>query len=204
VLLELGEARTSKDPTAAQAYFDAAISFGDHGPDPDAFLRLVELYAKDPPRLSQLMNQYQWELFTEKGDAYQRGDWPLIFRLHVALGMTYARLEIWHSNTEYQNAIFQLSHAMDAAKRLNTPQTPAPQRIALPPVAVELLAKGYEATGRPDMAAKVRVDGAAALRDIERVPDSKQVLASMPAASVARLDPTSRALYEKLRASLAP
>ncbi len=207
VLLAVGEARSSTDPKVAESYFDAAIQFGDRGPDPNAFLRLVELYASpnrsnDLSKLAALLDQYQRSMFQEKGDAYSRGDWPLIYQMHVALGMTYARLGVWTSEPTYQNAIFQLSHAMDAARQVNNATSAAAQRIALPPVAVDLLARGYETTGQPALAAKARVDGAFALHEIDHVPDSKEVFRSMTAANIASLDQASRARYERLRTSL--
>jgi len=123
--------------------------------------------------------------------------------MHAALGMTYAYLGTWTSTTsEYQNAIFQLSHAMTAAAR--APRPPPPQDIspALPPPAVEKLAEGYLATGREDLAARARVYGAAALNRVGHVGDSEKVFRTISAADVASPDQGSRAKYEELRMKL--
>ena len=207
VLLAVGEARSPTEPKVAESYFDAAIAFGDRGPDPDAFLRLVELYASpnranDLAKLAVLLDRYQRSMFQEKGDAYSRGDWPLIYRMHVALGMTYARLGVWTSEPRLSERHLPAEPRDGRSEAGRRCRVGAPQRIALPPVAVELLARGYETTGDTALAAKARVDGAFALHEIGHVPDSKEVLRSITEGNVADLDQASRSRYERLRTSL--
>ena len=207
VLIAAGEYQTAKDAPRAERYFTSAIPLGNRGPDPDAFLRLVELYAgnHEAAKLTKLMGNFQYEMFTEKGDAYARQDWPLVYRMHIALGMTYARLQIWQSPEPYQNAIFQLTHAMSAADRINrSAEAKGWERIALPPVAIDELARGYTAIGSPNSATKARIDGAEALRSIGHLPDSKAVFSTIPADALTSVDESSRATYQKLRASLGP
>src|SRR5262249_36779571 len=138
-----------------------------------------------------------------KSDAYARGDWPLVYRMHVALGMTYARLEIWQSATPYQNAIFQLTNAMRAAEQIDrAAQQKGWERIALPPVAIDELARGLASNGQGNAATKAQIDGAEALRSIGHLPDSRAVLRSIPADALTRVDEPLRAKYQGLRAAL--
>jgi hypothetical protein len=212
VLLAAGELSSQRDAKRAEQYFTAAIDLGDKGPDPDAFLRLVELYAsngageqlaKATQGLAALMDRYQNAMFREKGEAYRTENWELIYRMHVALGMTYAYLKTWRSEVEYQNAIFQLSHAMQAADRANGGRREGGNLLALPPVGIEKLAQGYVGIGRKDLALRARIDGATALMKIRHVQDSADVLNSIPAAEIPTLDEVSRAKYDALRAALA-
>ena len=209
VLLAAGEAQL-RNPTAAEQYFRAAIDLGEHGPDPDAFFRLVELYAtsKATTQLNtnvtrgyqELMERYQGELFIEKSGAYRREDWPLIYRLHLALGMAYAQLGVWKSDMVFQNAIFQLSHAMSAAAEVNrkAEQEGRATRTALPAIAVRKLAEGYRATGQPDLAATALLSGAEALRAAGYARDSQDVTAAIDVKELRTFDAAARAKYEQL------
>jgi tetratricopeptide (TPR) repeat protein len=211
VLLAAGELSSQRDAKRAGQYFTAAIDLGDEGPDPEAFLRLVELYAsngegeqlsKATQALAALMDRYQNAMFREKSAAYRTENWELIYRMHVALGMTYAYLKTWRSEVGYQNAIFQLSHAMLAADRANGGRREG-KLLALPPVGIEKLAQGYIAIDRKDLALRARIDGATALMRIRHVQDSTDVFHSIPTADVPALDEVSRTKYEALRVALA-
>ena len=208
VLVAAGEYRTANgDRVGAERYFATAVDLGARGPDPDAFLRLVELYASnhETAKLTNLMDRHQFELFSEKSEAYARNDWPLVYRMHVALGMTYAHLEVWQSTMPYQNAIFQLTNAMRAAEQIaRAAQQKGWERIALPPVAIDELARGYTAIGQADLATKAQIEGADALRSIGHLPDSRAVLKSISAEALTRVDGSLRAKYEGLRAALEP
>jgi tetratricopeptide (TPR) repeat protein len=206
VLLAAGAAHARQDTERAERYFKTALELGDSGdPDPEAFMRLVELYASDGnaasgrARLKALMDRYEFAMFTEKSRAYAQGNWPLIYRMHVALGMTYAYLKIWTSDTPYQNAIFQLSNAMKAAERAGQDPKWRATPLALPPVGVEKLAEGYLAIGRKDLAQKAMLDGAAVFNRMSRGRDSTRVLDGISATDVATLDTVQRARYEELR-----
>ncbi|MFL6600419.1 MAG: hypothetical protein ACJ8R9_03740 [Steroidobacteraceae bacterium] len=208
VLLAAGEFASQRDTKRAAQYFTAAIDLGDKGPDPDAFLRLVELYAstgageelaKATQELAALMDRYQNAMFQEKSGAYRTENWELIYRMHVALGMTYAYLQVWRSEVPYQNAIFQLSHAMQAAERANSQRRDGGKPLALPPVGIEKLAQGYVAIGRKDLALRARIEGSTALMKVRHVQDSAEVFHSIPSADIQLLDEGSRAKYEALR-----
>ena len=202
VLLAAGEDHVTQ-PGLAEKYFSAAVDLGDRGPDPDAFLRLVELHAtaNASAKLAALMERYQWELFSEKAEAYARQDWALIYRLHVALGMTYAHLKVWRSSTEFQNAVFQLSHAMRAADELNRQAKGQGRltRIAVPARAVRALADGYRATGSPERSAQTLLAGAVSLRDAGYVGDSREVVAAIGSNELKTIDAAGQRTYGQLR-----
>jgi len=196
LLLGLAKAQ-ARDVTRAERWIAVAVEMGERGPDPDAFLQLVELYVNSghQERLKPLMDRYQWELFTEKGDAYGRGDWPLIFRMHLALGMTYAQMGQWKSTaTPYQNAIFQLEHARTAAERANNGAAPP---LALPPAAARKLAEGYIAIGEPKKAALIKLDTAEQLQKAGRRVESVDVLKTIRADEAQAFDPGAKQRYQR-------
>jgi hypothetical protein len=191
---------------AAVRYFSTAIGFGDRGPDPESFLSLVTLHAEagDKDAVASLMNRYEDELFSEKGDAYARGDWPLIYRMHTALGMAYAHLEVWQNSARpIQSALFQLEHAQTAATELNrrAVNQGRPATYALPAAAVTKLSETYNAVGRGADAARLRVDSASTLRDLGRINESADLVDSIKPADVEKLSTEKRQLYERMRAT---
>lgn len=192
-----------QQPQKAEPALRAAIELGDTGPDPEAFLRLVEHYVNQrrEPQLRELMQRYEYELFSEKGEAYRRNDWRLIHRMHLSLGMTYAYMKIWRSSSSpFQNATFQLENAAVAAKRFNETAQRAgrPERLAMPPAAVLKLAEAYEAEGQRDRATQLRLDEAQALSAAQRKGDSAEVFESIRADDVKRLNTTSQQAYKRL------
>jgi hypothetical protein len=208
LLNALGQRTVQFSPAQAALairYFRTAIEFGDRGPDPDAFLSLVNLYADvgDTVSLRALMGRYEMELFSEKGNAYGRGDWSLIFRLHTALGMTYAHLGTWKSETTYQNALFQLEAARRAADQLNSQEKRKgqPAKYTLPPAAVRKLAEGYEAVGQPQKGSKVRVDSAETLSTVGRTKEGANLIRSFRTDEVEAMSAETKTKFEKLRAS---
>ena len=115
--------------------------------------------------------------------------------------MAYAQLRVWKSDTEFQNGIFQLSHAMHAAEEVNrkAEQEGRSARTALPAIAVRKLAEGYRATGRADLAAATLLTGAESLRSAGYAHDSQDVIASIGAEELRRFDVSARRRYEQLR-----
>lgn len=204
--IALGVQHGARDRERAERWLRIGIEAGEHGPDPDAFLRLVELYTNTDQsnRLKPLMDQYQWELFSEKSGAYTRGDWPAIYRLHLALGMTYAEMRVWSSSTPFQNAVFQLSNASIAADQINKMPVPAgqqPRRVALPPAAALKLSEGYAATGQSYKALSIKLDSAVKLHEAQRVMESSDLLKTLPQAEVQKLNPADLNKYRGLRAA---
>jgi tetratricopeptide (TPR) repeat protein len=208
---ELGElSLLEKTDSGARAeiYLRAAIGLGADGPDPDAFLALIGYFAgkQDVGRIKELMDRNEFRLFGEKGGAYARGDWPLIYKLHLALGMTYAHLKIWRSGSPYQNAQFQLESANRAAERSNDAarRENRPPTAALPPVAIDKLSECYVALGQPKKAVEARIEGVERLRAAGRGADSEEVLKAIRAEDLLTLDPTYRTRYRTLREKRGP
>jgi hypothetical protein len=198
----LADGDKANDRTA-ERFLISAIEMGNRGPDPENFLRLVELYAKDDAHadLTRLMERYEGELFSEKGQAYRENDWPLIYRMHLALGMTYAHIGAWDSTHPFRNPFFQLESAQKAAVRLNrqAEQQGRKERLALPPTAVKQLAEGYKRINRPDQALKVRVDGVDNLQKAGFARESAQLLESIPADQLQRATPGTKAQIDKFK-----
>lgn len=207
LLRGLGEQQLPRQPEKAERWLRLAVEFGERGPDPDAFLRLVELYVntRQEPRVRELMDRYQWELFSEKSAAYGRNDWAQIYRLHLALGMTYAHMGVWQSsNSPYQNAVFQLENAGRAAERFNrgAEQKNQPERLALPAVATLKLSQGYVALGQPTRATEAKIKAAGTLQDLKRGPESADLLRSIDEAELRRLPAVQVQQYERLKNAL--
>jgi tetratricopeptide (TPR) repeat protein len=203
LLRGLGEQRAGQDPKAAGQWLQLAIEMGDQGPDPEVFLRLVEHAVNhgQPGRVRELMDRYQWELFSEKSMAYAKGDWAQIYRLHLALGMTYAHLGVWTSSqSPYQNAVFQLENAGRAAERFNQrlpPQNPS-QRLVVPAAAALQLARGYTALGDARKSTDYKIRAAGALLDAQRPADSAQVLGTIQKPELKRLEASREVEFQRL------
>jgi hypothetical protein len=198
-LLEDGDVGNDR---TAERYLTAAIEMGTRGPDPENFLRLVEVYANADAyeQLAVLMDRYEGDLFSEKSDAYARGDWPLIYRMHLALGMTYAHIDVWESSQAFRNAFFQLDAAQRAAEQLNERalREGRPERAALPPAAVTKLAEGYQRLNRSDQSLRIRVEGAENLQKAGFIPESAQVLSDIPADQLQRAAPAVKTQIDRL------
>lgn len=196
------------DPKRAAQYFRTAIEFGEHDrePDPEAFLALVNVYAdiNDLGALRALMGRYEDDLFSEKSGAYARQDWSLIFRLHTALGMTYAHLKVWSAPNQIQTALFQLEHAQNAARELNKRETSSgrPPKYSLPPAAVEKLAEGYRAVGREPDAVRVKIESAEQLANGGRIRESAQLVESVKPADLNDVAPALRDKYKRVQSAV--
>lgn len=203
LLLSLGEQRTRQDPEVVGQWLQVAVEMGDHGPDPEAFLRLVEHAVNhgQPGRVRDLMDRYQWELFSGKSAAYMKGDWAQIYRLHLALGMTYAHLGVWKSSqSPYQNAVFQLENAGRAAEQFNrrvAAGQPA-QRLVVPATAALKLAEGYAALGDARKSTDYKIKAAGALLDAQRPADSAQVLGTIQPPELKRLEASREVEFQRL------
>jgi hypothetical protein len=206
LLVSLGLQRPQKRPQDSERYFMAAIELGDHGPDPDAFLRQVELYVNQQQnfKLRDLMRRYEVELFSEKGEAYRRNDMHLVYRMHLALGMTYAYMNVWSSQSPFQNATFQLENAGRAAERFNDQAKRAgkPERLAMPPAAVIKLSEAYVANGQRARATQLRIDAADALASARRPTDSAEIFQTIRKDEVARVNAASQEKYRVLDATM--
>lgn len=204
LLIAMAQQRTQKRPQDAERYLIAAIGLGEEGPDPDAFLRIVELYVNQgqAARLQPLMQRYEGELFTEKGAAYRRNDLLLIYRMHLALGMTYAYMNVWSSPSPFQNATFQLESAQRTAERFNEQAKRADraQRLVLPAPAVVKLAEAYTRNGQAERATQLKLGAVESFAASQRKGDGAEVLQTINAEEVQRLKPVDQVKYKQLGA----
>lgn len=131
----------------AEAYFKLALEYSG-GTDADALVELADLYyaQKRIDALDALPAR-----FASAGDA----DHAARYRLNVALGTMYAKLQRW------DHAIVRLTAAERAAADYNRAARWEP-RIPTDPNTIEHLATAYEQSGDPARAVSIRVDAAAA------------------------------------------
>jgi hypothetical protein len=69
----------------------------------------------------------------------------------------------------------------------------------LPPAAVQNLSEGYNAVGRTQDAAAVRVDSAEALLGVGRLRESAKLIKSINPTDVGVMNASTKAKYERLR-----
>jgi len=108
--------------TAAERYYNIAIGFGSHDADPESFLELADLYVNTGrvEKLAELSRRYETSLYRGKADGYQKRNWANIYKFHSALGFVYAHLGQWENpDPYYASAVFQLKHALTAARNHN-------------------------------------------------------------------------------------
>lgn len=204
LLRVLGEQQAAARPAMAERWLRLAVDLGDHGADPEAFLRLVDLLVaqRQERRLPELMQRHEYELFSEKSEAYRRNDWMMVYRLHLALGTTYAYMKAWTSPSPFQNAVFQLENAARAATRFNeaAQRQNRRERLALPAPAALQLAEGYAALGQADRGTRLRIDAADELLKQRRTADGAELLRSVRPEEATRLDAAARQKLTRLEA----
>jgi tetratricopeptide (TPR) repeat protein len=148
------------DMGSAETYYFLALTLDRTEPDPEAFLRLAELYLAqgDFDKVERTAEEYIGALFYGKAEAYRHSQTEKIYGYHRALGMIYAHIGRWGNRHEPASAIFQLEHAVDTAMKLNQEPDITRERVKLEPQLVDSLAKGYEIIGQPSLAFRKRVD----------------------------------------------
>jgi len=210
LLRALGERNARAVPAKrdlAVRYFRAGIDLGERGPDPEAFLGVVNLYAdaKDTASLRKLMERYEAALFSSKSGAYSQNDLPLILRLHTTLGLTYAHLNQWDSagQSSFQNARFQLEAAQNTVEKINRRAAAAGSEqlapVSLPTPAVNFLSDYYVRSGQKDRSTKLRVEASANLRAAHRLEESTAIVRGIKPEDVAALPPDTKRVYENVQ-----
>jgi tetratricopeptide (TPR) repeat protein len=110
----------------------------------------------------QKFNYFIKLLFVGKAQAYEGRDLRAIQRHHTVLGEIFAAKGIWKSDWA-DNAIFQLSHAIDIAEK-----RAAEEGFYQPlPGLRERLAEGYDRTGQEDKAAAMLIEAGRAYLDTD-------------------------------------
>jgi len=179
-----------------------AIELGDQGPDPDAFIGLVGQYASlnQLDRLSPLMNRYEQELFSEKGGAIGSGNHELAFRMHLALGLSYGYLKVWRSaGSPYRNAVYQLEAAMRTAELADRSGPKPPERLALPPVALDQLFEGRVARGESTRGRQEQLAGAMRLLEVGRLSEAGLVVKAIPFEAIQELGGDATRRWEGIK-----
>ncbi len=114
-------------------------------------------------------------LFEGKAEAYRANDLEAIQRHHTVLGEIYAAKGRWNSDWA-DNAVFQLSHALDIAERRRESEglyQPLPGLKAR-------LVDGYEKTGRREKAAVMAIDATQAYLDTDDLNRATAMLKRVP------------------------
>lgn len=168
IALALGrEALARGDAERASAYWWGA--YRSLGPEPVVALELAREVAMLDARYPKLdttgrrFQRIQMELFEGKAAVYRRADLEAIQRYHTTLGLIYAQRRQWGSLGNPQSALFQLSHAVQTARRRERNERffqPLPQVQAR-------LARGLVATGDSTRARVTYVDAAMAYLDAD-------------------------------------
>ncbi len=195
--LDLGRWALGREgPVAAERVWTTGLDVAQ--PGSASWLRitagLAELYEKAPvvDPSGEKMRALERVLFDRKGEAIGRGDFPAMLRFHGTLGQIYARRGDWGSSGNPRSAIFQLEHALDAARRgaLREP-LPALRRW---------LAVAYERTDSADRAALMYAEAAADYLDVDDLAGADSALARSRELGRARAPQArTRAVTEWLR-----
>ncbi|MCC7375534.1 MAG: hypothetical protein IT581_12835 [Verrucomicrobiales bacterium] len=175
-------AAEEKDAGRQEKYLLFSVGLYREAPDPEALTQLANVYAESRrlERLDQLMQQYEVDIFRAKGEAYSQSQMRRIYRYHMALGVIYSQLNRWTSPRVVDSANFQLDRAIQVADRLKEDganQGLAP--VVLPAKLVDLLASGYEKTGKKDQAVTLRLDRAEKYLQSGNRPAAIQVLSPL-------------------------
>lgn len=134
--------------------------------------RLYNRYPKldlDKAKYDELIS----ELFNEKSMHYLQNDLESIQKSHTMLGLIFADRNTWKSSWYAGNAIFQLEHAIEFQKRIETKN---PEKFKPIPSLYQMLAKGYQITNRPEMEFRTLVDAAVGYLDLDNLSMADSIL----------------------------
>lgn len=119
-------------------------------------------------------------IFEEKGRAYQKEDWLNILRYHVVLGKIFEAEERWGPEGDSHSALFQWTHALEAAAEYRRLQ---PDRKPMPGL-FRHLADAYSHTGRAGDAWEQYLRAAEGFVQSDRQDDARDALAKAGALPV--------------------
>ena len=187
VVRSLGrEAEMSGAPDRAEAYYFTAAELSQDELDPQAFKALSKLYTRegDIAKLEALGNNmnYTDRLFSQKNEAYRRGQLDKIYEYHVTLGYIYGALaqrdqKWWGDSHTPASALFQLEHAINIGEAIDRRDSHrADHKQAHVDVGViELLADYYERKD-PVRAKELRVQSAQRLEKAGESTAASQIM----------------------------
>lgn len=172
-------AQAAGEPKLAEACWLAGLGFAPHYEEYsrrelrgaplvrlDLATRLLDQWAAapaesvPPARFERLID----EIFDSKGMAYQAQDLESIQRHHQVLGLVYAAHGTWTSHAYGHNAIFQLQHVLDIAKRREREVGYQPL-----PLIRATLARGMDLIGAARQAAAMHLEASQAFLDVDQL-----------------------------------
>ena len=189
------------NPQMAEEYFRLAAEIERGSVDPMAVRAMVRMYAEADQfsKIDETLSQYRVRLFRGKSKAYGDSDVGRIFHYHQTLGELYALIGRWGDSSTVGSAIFQLEHAQDFSRELagDSPEK-LPAKYQFTPSMVESLASGYEKTGQPVAATRLRIDQAEFYKAANKPKAAVRVLAPVREAD---LSASYKTRFESLKAS---
>ena len=189
------------NPQMAEEYFRLAAEIERGSVDPMAVRAMVPMYAEADQfsKIDETLSQYRVRLFRGKSKAYGDSDVGRIFLYHQTLGELYALIGRWGDSSTVGSAIFQLEHAQDFSRELagDSPEK-LPAKYQFTPSMVESLASGYEKTGQPVAATRLRIDQAEFYKAANKPKAAVRVLAPVREAD---LSASYKTRFESLKAS---
>ena len=179
-------AERSGQPDRAEAYYFTAAELSQDELDPLAFQALSKLYTRQGniAKLEALGSNpnYTDRLFSQKNEAYRRGQLDKIYEYHVTLGYIYGTLarqdqKWWGDSHTPASAVFQLERAISIGQAIDSRDNhPADHQQAHVDVGVvELLADYYDRKD-PARARTLRLQSAERLEKAGETSAAMQVM----------------------------
>ena len=182
-------AERSGNPDLAEAYYFTAAELSEDELDPLAFQALAKLYTrqKDIAKLEALGNNphYTGRLFSQKNEAYRRGQLDKIYEYHVTLGYIYGTLaqqdqKWWGDSDTPASAVFQLERAITIGQAIDSRDNhPADHYQAHVDVGVVELLADYYGRKYPVKARELRALSAERLEKAGETSAAKQLMRSL-------------------------
>ena len=145
----------------------------------------------------QVLEQFIFFLFGEKGDAYLGQDWPSILRFHTILGTIFERQDKLGPREDPRSAAFQWEHALIAQQNLIQSGSPD---VAAVPYLRERLARVYEKLNDTERARAAYIAAAEDALALQLTDLTKATLTA--ATGLGNLSPQEMAKVSALRSQL--
>ena len=190
----------------AETYYLLAINLDHYAPDPDAILKLADLYIAqgDQEELKKMMAEYQISLFKGKAKAYRNSHLIKIYQYHRALGVIYANIDNWGNSQTSTSAIFQLEHAIKTAQVINGRTEKKEDQIIVEPRLVTYLADGYKRMNQPDKAIRIQLDAAETMMRQGASSQAEKVLVPLATVPQAVMKDEQKKRYIEIRSKIGP
>ena len=196
--------RGYRDFQRAEKYYLLAVNLDHYAPDPDAVLKLADLYIAqgDQEELKKMMAEHQISLFKGKARAYRNSHLQKIYQYHRALGVIYANIDNWGDSRTSTSAIFQLEHAIKTARVINRRTEKKEDQIIVEPRLVTYLADGYKLKNQPDKAIGIQLDAAETMMRQGASSQAEKVLLPLATAPQAVMKDEQKKRYIEIRSKI--